>query len=197
MKVKSFLVSCVIALSFSAAPPVPAGQLVPPVVQVYVTATTPSNGTNAVQRLTFDNNITGGSFRLSLNGSQSGTVIWSATDATLKSRVLNALNMITVLGVNGTSDAGSGTLSGGHGTFDVLCSGSRNRHMNVPLLQVANNSLVGSTHTLTATQQTVGVTADARNSRTGSLCVALDSFNIYVNKGEPGSPDWTLALEGP
>src|SRR3954469_24042928 len=64
-----------------------------PTAQVLVsTGSAPVNGTNEVQTITFDDNITGGTFTLDFGGYATDFITWTATDATLVADIQANLN---------------------------------------------------------------------------------------------------------
>src|SRR5437762_3233402 len=70
--------------------------------RVFNTPTTPANGTNEIQTVTFSGTITGGTFILKFANNQTGPITWSSTNATLVASIdaaLEALNSIRTSGV--------------------------------------------------------------------------------------------------
>ena len=84
-----------------------------------------------------------------------------------------------------------GTMTAGIGTITVTFGGN-NAKNNVSEMTVDNNSLAGSSPTVAVTTSTPGVVADGRLSARGTLCVASDTGNLYVNLGASPNPTWTL-----
>lgn len=163
--------------------------------RMLTTATAPSNGTNEIQSLTFGATITSGTFKLKFDGKTTAAITWTATDATLVSRIDTALEALPTVGTGGVTTA-IGTISSGvNGTITVTFTGNRAKQ-DVPLMTVADNSLVGAAHTLTAATTTAGVSGDGRIVPKGTLCVAADTGFTYVNEGTPPNPTWVQILNG-
>jgi hypothetical protein len=169
-----------------------AGTAVLPQTSTYSTATAPVNGTNEVQQLTFDAAITGGTFKLQFGTYVTGSITWTATDANLLASIVQRLQGSLAIGSGGLNVV-AGSLSGGHGTVNITFNGAQTAKLDVAQISVQNNSLTGTTHTLTVSTTTPGVTADGRLTKTGSLDVALDTKALYVNTGTPPNPVWEVA----
>lgn len=157
--------------------------------RIYNTATTPVNGTNEVQTLTFGAGITAGTFKLAFDGSTTATITWSATNATLLANIQAALDALSTLGTNGAV-ATAGTLTAGIGTVILTYSGPQVARKNVPLATVASQSMTGGTITTPLAETTPGVMADGRQLPKGSLDVALDTGILYQSTGSPPNPTW-------
>lgn len=183
--------SLFLASAFLVAATTFAGTVSPPSAAVFITEDTPANGVNCTQALHFDNNITSGSFSLRFKGQSSGFITWSATSATLRSRIKTALESISAIGSGGVDVSEGDGFSGGHGDINVQFQGARVQNFYQPVMTVGTNSLVGSTHTLTITITVEGVTADGRNSRRGTFLYDNFHHKFYINFGVPGVPSWT------
>lgn len=149
----------------------------------------PVNGTNEVQRLTIGGTPTGGTFKLTFDGLTTSAITWSATTNTLLANIQAALDALPNVGTNGIV-AADVSLSSGVGALS-LTFGSRLAKLDVPAISVANNSLTGSSPTLTVTVTTPGVTATGRGAPRGKQLIDTDTGIVYVNtSGTSTSPTW-------
>lgn len=167
-----------------------AGVANPPTAVILTSHGEPDDGTDSVQSLTFDDNITGGTFRLKFGIKVTSPITWSATTDTLLHNVESALCQLSSIGVGGAHVSDAGAMESGHGTANVVFDGSKTAKLDVPALSVYSNSLTGSTHSVSAAVIDEGVTADGRSFGAGSLCVDLDALKFYVNNGEKVNVDW-------
>lgn len=182
--------SCVIvAISILMLMPLQAGSVNPTQGRLYITASTPSDGTNEVQTLTFSGTITGGTFVLKFNNNSTGPITWSSTNATLIASIQGALNAVNSIGSGGTVVA-VGTMTAGIGTATVTFSGSKVAKLDVAQMTRVS-SLTGSGAALAVSTTTPGVTADGRNAPKGYLCVAQDTGHIYAQTGTAPNVTWT------
>ena len=157
----------------------------------------PNNGTNSVQTLTFDSNITGGSFALSFGIRTTISIEWqSNNDVQLIADIQSALNNLTNVGPTGVVVT-VGTLSGGHGVANVIFNGPLVAKLAVPTLIVSTNNLAGTTHTLTVGTTTAGVTADGRSGINGSLLTDTTTGTIYRNAGTTPDVNWVISRTVP
>jgi hypothetical protein len=164
----------------------------PPQGRLFNTATTPTNGVNETQLLTFSGTISGGTFILTFNNRQTGSIAWSATNATLVSNIDTALEALSSIGSGGVFTAVR-SMTAGIGTITVTFSGTKNAKLDVSEMTRVS-SLTGSGAALAISTLTAGVTADGRNSNAGTLCVAQDSGLTFVNKGTPPNPSWVPSV---
>jgi len=176
-------------LSLIAASSLFAGTAILPEAPLYSTATTPVNGTNEVQQLTFDAAITGGTFKLQFGSYVTGSITWTATDSNLLASIAQRLQGSLAIGSGGLNVV-AGSLSGGHGTVNITFNGPKTAKLDVAQISVNTNALTGTTHTLTVSTTTPGVTADGRLAKTGAMDVALDTRALYVNTGTAPNPVW-------
>ncbi len=173
-----------------------AGNPNPPNAKVFTTPTSPVNGTNEVQTLTFSGSISGGSFILSFNNRQTGAITWSATNGTLVSNIDVSLEALASIGSSGVVTA-VGTMTAGIGTITVTFSGTKNAKLDVSQMIVVNNALTGAGALVAVTTTTPGVTADGRTSAAGTLDVAADDGSLWVNLGTSPNPTWTSLVAAP
>lgn len=148
----------------------------------------PSNGTSAVHTITIGGTPTAGSFTVNSNGGVIGsTITWTATDATLVSRVQTCLDGLFG---SGNTLAAIGTLSSGIGTITVTYQGDL-ASLAVPLPTVTS-ALTGTSPTLAIASTTAGVTATHRGALPGVECEDTTNGNVYVNQGTAVAPVWSL-----
>jgi hypothetical protein len=150
--------------------------------------TAPVNGTNEKQRLTLGGTITGGTFTLALNGRISDPITWTATDATLVTRVQTAMDGL--LGTNETLCA-EDSLTSGIGTLDITFQNNYGK-LAVNALVVAS-SLTGTAPTAVMSTVTAGVTATARNSARGQLLMMTEGLTIDMYQNTSSTvfaPTW-------
>jgi hypothetical protein len=157
------------------------------------TTTAPVNGTNEIQTLTFGATITSGTFKLKFDGETTAAITWTATDATLVSRIDSALEALGTIGTGGVTTTAGTISSGVNGTITVTFTGNRAKS-NVPLMTVADNSLVGAAHTLAIATTTAGVDADGRIMPKGTIDIAADTGYPYFNAGSALAPTWYQIL---
>lgn len=157
--------------------------------QIVCTATTPDNGTNEIQTITIGGTPTAGTFTLTFLGKTTTAITWSATNATLVSRIDSALEALATIGTSGVTTA-VGTMTAGIGTITVTFIGN-NAKLSVATMTSAS-SLTGTSPTLAVTETTPGVTADGRKSHTGQLLISKDVGYLYQNTSTTSlQPAWT------
>lgn len=185
------LVASLVAVLAGMAVAIPSGGLL-------VGNATPVNGTNEVQTMTFDNNITGGTFTLKFSGNSDKTssIAWNATTNTILSNIQTALLKLSGVGTGGVVVT-AGTISGGHGTVVVTFSGSKTAKRDVPLLAVATNALIGTTHTLTIAETTPGVVATGRDAKAGTLYVNSADGSMYFTDHDGPDVSWRKSVNAP
>jgi hypothetical protein len=123
----------------------------------YRNAGAPSDGTSEVQTLTIGGAPTGGTFKLAFDGETTAAITWSATNNTLRDRVDAALEALPNIGAGGVTVA-VGTMTSGVGTLTITFGGNLAK-LVVPLITVANNSLVDATPpTIAVVETTPGET---------------------------------------
>ena len=158
---------------------------------IYACGTTPVNGTNAVDTLTFGGTPTGGTFTLSFEGKTTGAITWSATNATLVSNIDTALESLATVsnGAGGGVTTAVGTMTAGIGTITITWVGN-NAKLAIPALTLVS-SLTGTSPTLAAVRTTAGVTADGRKAPTGRLLVDKTHGFLYQNTSTTVlQPNW-------
>lgn len=146
---------------------------------LFKSGTTPVNGTDEVQTLTFGGTPTGGTFKLTYAGRTTAAISWSATNATLIANIDAALEALSTIGTGGVTTA-EATMTAGIGTATVTFIGN-NTKLDVAQMTSAS-SLTGTAPTLVPTTTTPGVTADGRSqARRGSICVSIGTGVAYIN----------------
>lgn len=148
----------------------------------------PGAGTNEVQTLNFGGTPTGGTYRLAFEGTPTAAVTWSAVNATLLSNLNAALDA-----AYGTASivATAGTLTAGIGTVILTFSGNDYARRAVSSMTVYNNSLTGTTPTLSNIETTPGVSATPYQVAKGGLVTDVTNGVLYINTGSVYSPTWT------
>lgn len=147
----------------------------------------PSNGTSEVQTVTLAN-VTGGTYRLVIDGIQTGDITWSATTNTHIANVDAALEAHPSIGSGGCVVADS-TLSGGNGAYTVTFGGNRAKQP-VGVMSAVTSSLTGSSPTVTPAVTTAGVAATHRGAPKGQKLVNTANGIEFVNRGTALAPDW-------
>ena len=150
---------------------------------------TPGNGTSEVQTLTFGGTPNGGTFKLAFMGQTTDPIDWSSTNNTLRDNVDAALEALATIGAGGVTTA-VGTMTAGIGTLTVTFAANLAK-LAVPLIEVANNSLTGTSPTLAVTETTPGVTADERGAPKGAKLIDTTNGVDYINTGTALAPTWT------
>lgn len=148
----------------------------------------PSAGTNEVQTLTIGGTPTGGTFKLGFEGFVTGSITWSATNATLLANINTALQAII-----GASEitAAAGSLTAGIGTITLTFGGNRGRQAISGLISVEENALTGTDPTLAIAETTPGVNATGRGAAKGQTLSDTTNGILYINTGTPTAPTWT------
>jgi hypothetical protein len=128
-------------------------------------------GTNEGQTVTITGTPTGGTFRLTFFGQQTGTIAYNANAATVQTALLALSNL----------DTGDVTVTGGPGpgTPYVVTFGGQWASEDVPQMTASHAFTGGTAPNIAVTTTTAGVrTAKARTSAGGS--VTADPFSVYV-----------------
>jgi hypothetical protein len=113
----------------------------------------PGAGTSEVQTLTIGGSPTGGTFKLAFDGFTTAPITWIGNDdAALIAAVDAALEALPNIGTGGVTCA-DGTLTNGVGTITITFAGNQ-AALVVPLITVANNSLVDATPATIAVVET-------------------------------------------
>lgn len=148
----------------------------------------PTAGVDAVQGLTTDGTVTGGTFRLSFEGFYTGPISWTATTAILET----ALNALPSLGNGGTGAVGVAVTGGAFpGTALVVTfSGTNVAKKAVGVLTLHRNDLVGG-GTVVIANSTAGVTVFGRGLAPGSQVLNGAAGTVYANTGSAMQPIWT------
>lgn len=187
-KIFAILTVCALALTSTMAGTDPLEAFPGRILQV---AGIPSNGTSAVQTLTFGATITGGTFKLAYRGFTTSAITWSSTNNTLVANIDAALEALPSLAGGSSVTTAAGTItSGANGTVTITMTGNYQKLL-VPAITVADNSMTGAAHTLTAAITTAGVTADGRSTSKGQLVIDTANGDLYINQGTSGlAPSW-------
>ena len=159
---------------------------------IFQKGSAPTNGVNAVQTITIGGTPTGGNFTLSFQGKTTAPINWTATNATLVSRVDSALEALATIGTGGVVTANS-TLSSGIGAMTATFSGGNLAHLAIGNMTASAANLTGTSPTVSISLTTAGVTADGRKSLPGSLLINTATGAIYSNSGTPLNPSWALS----
>lgn len=154
----------------------------------YLTVGAPVAGTSEVQTLTIGGTPTGGSFTLSFAGHTTAAINWTATDATLVSRIDSALEALSNIPTGGVTVADS-TLTSGIGDATITFAGDMAKKAQ-PLITVASNSLTGTDPTVDVAETTPGVDASGIGAAPGALLVDTDTPALYQNSGTAILPVW-------
>lgn len=160
------------------------------VSRIMSNAGAPSAGTDEVQTLTFGGTPTGGTFRLSFDSQVTANISWNATNGTLVSNIDTALEALTNIGTSNVTTA-VGTMTAGIGTITVTFVAALGK-LAVSTLVVNNNSMTGTSPTLTVAETTPGVTATARGFPKGKLVSDTTNGKLYINSGTSIAPTWTV-----
>ena len=130
----------------------------------------PSAGTTEVQTLTIGATPTSGSFKLSFKGQITSAIPWGTDDAALVTAIDTALGALSTIGGAGNVVVADTTITSGVGAVSITFAGSLAK-LDVPLIAVASNDLVGTGATIAIVATTPGVTATHRGAPTGALLV--------------------------
>jgi hypothetical protein len=156
----------------------------------YEIAGAPSAGTSEIQTLELSGTPTGGTFKLAFDGFTTAAITWTAVDNTLIAAIDAALEALPNVGTAGVTVA-DGTLTAGIGTVSITFGGNLAK-LALPLITVADDSLVGVDAAVAVTEATPGVTADFRGSKKGAIVTDTTNGIVYVNTGTTGlNPTWT------
>jgi hypothetical protein len=158
-------------------------------IGVYANAGAPGAGTSEVQTLELSGTPTGGTFKLAFDGYTTAPISWTATDNTLIAAIDAALEALPNIGASGVTVA-DGTLTSGIGTVTITFGGNLAK-MAVPLITVADDSLVGTDAAVAVTETTPGVNADFRGASKGALVTDTTNGVLYINTGTALAPTWT------
>lgn len=155
----------------------------------YANAGAPGAGTSEVQTLELSGTPTSGTFKLAFDGFTTAAISWTATDNTLIAAIDAALEALPNIGASGVTVA-DGTLTSGIGTVTITFGGNLAK-LAVPLITVADDSLVGTDAAVAVTETTPGVTADFRGASKGALVSDVTNGVLYINTGTALAPTWT------
>jgi hypothetical protein len=154
----------------------------------YACGGAPTGGTSCVQTVTIGGTPTGGTFTLTFGGLTTGSIAWTATDATLASNIANALNLLANVGASGTVGA-VGTGSSGIGSYTVTFQ-NQNADQTVPAITVGQNNMAGTSPTVSVAMTTTGVTGTIRGAMAGTEITDYTGPRRYTNTGTTSSPNW-------
>jgi hypothetical protein len=154
----------------------------------YTCAGAPVAGTSCVQTVTIGGTPTGGTFTLIFGGIATGSIAWTATDATLASNIATALNNLPNVGASGTVGA-VGTGSSGIGSYTITFQ-NQNANETVPTIMVGQNNMAGTAPTVTVAMTTTGVTGSVRGVLAGTEITDYSGPRQWSNAGSPNAPSW-------
>lgn len=154
----------------------------------YVCAGAPTGGTSCVQTVTIGGTPTGGTFTLQFGGQTTGTIAWTATDATLASNIATALNALSNVGASGTVGA-VGTGSSGIGTYTVTFQ-NQNSDLPVPTITVGQNSMAGTAPTVSVATTTTGISGTLRGAYPGTQVTDYTTTKEWTNTGTTAAPNF-------
>lgn len=146
----------------------------------------PSAGTNEVQTATLGGTGLGSTFRLKLDGVETGDVTWSATNATLLSNINAALDAIFGASQIVATDS---TLASGLGDLLLTFSGS---NVSKSVQNTMTARITAGSLTVSVAETTAGVDATARGIAAGGTVVDTTNRKEYINTGTPNAPTWTV-----
>lgn len=159
--------------------------------RIVINAGAPSSGTDEIQTLTIGGTPTGGTFKLRFSGYTTGSITWSATNATLISNIDTALQALANIDTVTTAEL---SLTAGIGTINVTFTGE-NAKLNVAAMTIATNALTGTAPTLAITTPTSGVTSTYRGAAKGILLVDTTNATLYQNTGTGVQTAWSGPVE--
>jgi hypothetical protein len=151
----------------------------------YFNAGAPSAGTNEVQTATFGGTGSGSTFRLILDGVKTGSIAWSATNATLLSNINTALDAAFGASQIVATDS---NLSSGLGDLLLTFSGS---NVSKSAQNTMTAEILAGSLTVSVAETTPGVDATARGALKGAKLIDSTNGLDYINTGTPNAPTWT------
>ena len=166
------------------------GMVIEGALDGYTSAGAPVAGTDAIQTLTIGGTLTGGTFKIALEGFTTAAITWSATNATLVANIDAALEALASVGTGGVTTA-VGTAVAGIGTITLTFTADRGKQV-VSLATIADNSLTGTAPTLEIATTTPGVSASARGAAKGATLTDVTNGKLYINTGTASAPTWTV-----
>lgn len=149
--------------------------------------TSPTNGTNEIQRITFNVTMSEGTyFQLGWNGRATSNILWMDTnDALLDTNIQHAL--IQIFGAGNTATV-IGTLSSGVGYVNVTFSGAYAKKPVGGTITVPSNGTGG---VIAVTKPTAGVLASYRSAIPGAHLIETDVPTEFMNTSlTQFSPVW-------
>lgn len=144
----------------------------------------PTNGTNEVQTIAITGAPTGGTFKLTFNGSTTTAIPYNATAA----QVTSALEALPTIGAGNVTGAG-GALPG---TSVAITFAGQLARLAVSLITAGSSLSGGATPSVDVTRTTAGVNGTARSAPHGALLNDTTNGDLYQNKGTPPTQGWTL-----
>jgi hypothetical protein len=154
-------------------------------------STLPTNGTNAVHRMTIGGAPTSGTFRLTWNGRTSTAITYSNTNATLLANIQTALD--TIFGA-GNTIATAATLTAGVGTIDITFAAAFGKTPQSVVISYTASTLNGS-GTIAIASQTAGVAASYRGAAPGAMLIytgVVPAVQYYNASATLHAPNWQL-----
>ncbi len=146
--------------------------------------TATSGGTSAVQTLTFNPAVTGGTFTLTFAGQTTSPISWDPTPANLVSNIQAGLDGLSTIGAGNTLVAGTGP------AYTITFQSSL-ANANVPTLAFNGSALTGAGILSLATTTTGGAAVNVNqggtltldNTGTNSLDRINDTAGVTLNGG--------------
>lgn len=155
--------------------------------RVYHSATTPSNGTDAVQELDITGTPTGGTFRLLFQGHRTAALDHDISHTDLEA----ALEAVASIGTGNVTVTGSGD-GNDELPYTITFVGDLGARA-VPLLEAVDVALEeGTDPEVEITEDTPGVDGTRLDLGVGALLVDDSTGKLYINTGEAGNPTWTV-----
>lgn len=157
-------------------------------MMILTVPTAPVAGTHEQQTITKTGTPTAGQWRLKYRNERTAPLNWNATATEIRDR-LRALNEVQADGVSGVTGGPVQT------TAAVVSFAGHLGLANVPQMTVENISLVGGSFAVTT--NVAGVDATLRSKGKGTVVVAEDTGEMYINKGTANAPAWKLVTTAP
>jgi hypothetical protein len=152
-------------------------------MMILTVPTAPVAGTNEQQTITRTGTPTAGQWRLKYRNERTAPLSFDATATQIRD-ALRALNEVQADGVSGVTGGPVQT------TAAVVTFAGHLGVANVAQMTVENISLVGGSYAVTT--NVAGVDATLRGRGKGTVVVAEDTGEMYINKGTASAPAWKL-----
>lgn len=153
-------------------------------MEIVKVPTAPVAGTNEQQTITRSGTVSSGTWRLKYRNDRTAPLQYNATAAD----ILAALRALNEIGATGLSGATGGPVQ----TTPVVVTFAANMGLrDVQQMTVENIDLVGG-GTYVVTTNVAGVTGSARGYPKGTVVMAEDTGELYLNIGTNTAPNWKL-----